>query len=74
MIMNINGPDDLYQEAARIAQARNISVEEVVLSVFAGYVRTWESRQQRAARGNRNHFLAVLDKVPDVEPEEWDRN
>jgi CRISPR/Cas system CSM-associated protein Csm2 small subunit len=28
--------------------------------------------QQRAARGSREKFLAVLDKVPDVEPEELD--
>jgi hypothetical protein len=73
MIVNINVPDDLYQEASRIAQAKHVSIEDVLLSTFADHVRTWERLQQRAARGSRDHFLAVLDKVPDVEPEKWDR-
>jgi hypothetical protein len=33
----------------------------------------WERLKQRASRGSREKFLAVLDKVPDVEPEEFDR-
>lgn len=73
MIVKIDIPEALYQEAARIAQAQNLSVEEVLLSTFTSHVRTWQRLQERAARGNRDHFLAVLDKVPDVEPEEWDR-
>jgi phosphohistidine phosphatase SixA len=73
MIVNIDVPDELYREAAQIAKAHNMSVEEVLLSTFADHVRTWERLQQRAARGNRDHFLAVLEKVPNVEPEDWDR-
>jgi hypothetical protein len=73
MIVNIDVPDDLYREAAQIAQANNMSVEEVLLSTFASHARTWERLQQRAARGSRDHFLAVLDKVANAEPEEWDR-
>ena len=29
--------------------------------------------EQRAARGDRQKFLAVLESVPDIEPEEYDR-
>ena len=29
--------------------------------------------QQRAARGSRENSLAVLDKVPDTEPDDQDR-
>lgn len=29
--------------------------------------------EERARRGNRERFEAVLEKVPDVEPEERDR-
>jgi hypothetical protein len=63
MIVDINVPDDLYQEAARIAQAKHVSIDEVLLSTFADHVRAWERLQQRAARGSREHFIAVLDKV-----------
>jgi len=29
--------------------------------------------EERAKRGSREKFLAVLEKAPDVEPEEYDR-
>jgi hypothetical protein len=35
---------------------------------------SWERLQQRAARGSRDAFVGVLDKVPDIEPEEYDRS
>jgi hypothetical protein len=34
---------------------------------------TVEYLQERAKRGSREKFEAVLAKVPDVEPEEYDR-
>jgi hypothetical protein len=73
MIVNINVPDDLYRELVGIAKVHNISVEELLLSTLAEHVRSLDTLKQRAARGSREHFVAVLDKVPDVEPEEWDR-
>jgi Arc/MetJ-type ribon-helix-helix transcriptional regulator len=33
----------------------------------------WERLQRRAARGDRERFLAVMDQVPDVEPKDYDR-
>jgi hypothetical protein len=29
--------------------------------------------EQRAGRGSREKFLAAMDKVPDVEPDDYDR-
>ncbi len=34
---------------------------------------TEEYLETRARRGNREKFEAVLRKVPDVEPDPWDR-
>ncbi len=36
-------------------------------------LRTVEYLRKRAARGSREKYEAVLAKVPDVEPEEYDR-
>lgn len=50
-----------------------MSVDEVFASAFVEQLAAWERLKQRAARGSRERFLAALDKVPDVEPEDYDR-
>jgi hypothetical protein len=66
-------PEDLYNKALEIAKAQNMPVDEVFASAFSEHLAAWERLQQRAARGDRTKFLAVLDKVPDVEPEPHDQ-
>lgn len=73
MSINVSIPEDLYKVAAKIASDRHISVDEVFASAFAEQLAVWERLKQRAARGDREKFRAVLDKVPDVEPGESDR-
>jgi hypothetical protein len=73
MTVSVNIPEDLYQQAREIAESQHLSVDDVVSSAFAGQLAAWERLKQRAARGSRETFLVVLDKVPDVEPEDHDR-
>ncbi|MGH9342244.1 MAG: toxin-antitoxin system HicB family antitoxin [Terriglobia bacterium] len=73
MNVNINVPEELYEQARIIAEAHRIPVDQVFASAFAEHIATWQRLRERAARGNREKFLAVLDEVPDVEPEEHDR-
>jgi hypothetical protein len=73
MSVSVSVPDELYEKAVEIANAQRVSVDEVFASAFAEQLSAWERLQQRAARGTREKFLAVLDKVPDVEPEDHDR-
>jgi hypothetical protein len=73
MTVNVNIPEELYRQAREIAESQHVSVDDVVSSAFAEQLAAWERLKRRAARGNRESFLAVLDKVPDVEPEEFDR-
>lgn len=70
---SISVPDELYEKAIEIAEAEHVSVDEVFASVFAEHVSAWERLQRRASQGDREKFLAILDRVPDVEPEEFDR-
>lgn len=71
--MSVSVPEELYEKAAAIAKAQNLSVDEVFASAFAEHQAAWERLKRRAARGSREDFLAVLDKVPDVEPAPEDR-
>jgi len=73
MSVSIKVPEELYRQGAVIAEAHHVPVEEVFASAFAEYVAAWQRLRERAARGDRDKFLTVLDKVPDVEPEEYDR-
>jgi elongation factor P--beta-lysine ligase len=74
MSVSVSVPDELYQKAVEIAKAQRVSVDEVFASAFAEQLSAWERLRQRATRGAREKFLAVLDKVPDAEPEDCDRH
>lgn len=71
---SISIPDELYKKAAEIAATQHVSVDQVVASVFAEHLASWERLKQRAARGDRGRFRAVLDKAPAAEPAESDRS
>ena len=73
MSVSVRVPEELYQKAVEIAQAQRVSVDDVFASAFAEQVSVWERLQQRASRGSREKFLAALDEVPDVEPDDYDR-
>ena len=73
MSVSVSVPEELHKKAAEIAKAQRVSVDEVFASAFVEQLAAWERLKQRAARGIREKFLAVLDRVPDAEPEEEDR-
>jgi hypothetical protein len=73
MSVSINIPEDLYREAKVIADAQHRSVDDVIASAFAEQLAAWERLKQRAAQGRREDYLKVLEKVSDVEPEDYDR-
>ena len=73
MSISVSVPEELYRKASAIAEAQNISVDDVFASAFTEQLAAWERLQERAARGNRDKFFAVLEEVPDVEPEDFDR-
>ncbi len=72
MNVNVNVPDELYQQAVEIAKAQQASVDEVIASAFAQQMLAWERLRKKAERGSREKFLAVLDKAPDVERDDYD--
>ena len=73
MSVSVSVPEELYKKAVEVAEAQHVSVDEVFASAFMEQVAAFERLRQRAARGDREKFLAVLDKVPDREPDEQDR-
>jgi hypothetical protein len=65
--MNIEIPEDLYHRAAEIAKAHDVSVDTLFASAFVEQMAAWERLRTRAGRGDRDKFLAVLDKVAETD-------
>lgn len=59
-----------------LAQRESLSMNQIIAAAVAGKLsalRTEDYLEERAARGSRERFEAVLRKVPHVEPDERDR-
>jgi hypothetical protein len=73
MTLNVTVPDVVYRQIADMAARQQVSVERVVAAALAEQLSGWARVEQMAQRGNREAFLAALDKVPAVEPAPEDR-
>ena len=72
-MVNVEVPNEVYDRASQIARSQQMSVADVFVTACTEHVAAWERLEARAKRGNRAKFLEVLEKVPDVDPEEQDR-
>jgi hypothetical protein len=69
-------PDALYKAALEMAQKEQIPVERLLALALAQALGAWQQGDiiaERAKRGDRDKFLKVLAKAPEVEPAEFDR-
>ena len=54
----------------------DVSINQFIVNAIAEKVaslKTVDYLEERAQKGSREHALEVLSKVPDVEPEEFDK-
>lgn len=74
--LNIQLPDSLYKSLQKLAEQDGVSLDQFVALAIAEKISalTTESYlRERANRGNRSNYENVLAKVPDIEPEPYDR-
>ncbi len=74
--LNVNLPDSLYKQMTELAGRENISIDQLVAIALSAQVSAWMTQDyllERAKRGSWEQFQQVLMKVPDVEPEEFDK-
>ena len=74
--MSLRLPDSLHEAAKELARKDHISVNQLVATALAEKISalmTKDYLEERARRGNKRKFEAILARVPDVEPEEYDR-
>jgi len=73
--LSLRLPDSLHKRVRELAQQEGISINQFVSTAVAekmAALLTVSYLEERAKRGNREKFLAVLAKVPDVAPEPGD--
>ena len=76
MNMSIRLPDSLHKRIKQMAEAEGISMNQFITLAVAEKMSALamvEYLKERAKRGSRQKFEAVLANVPDVEPEGYDK-
>jgi len=73
--MSLRLPESLHQKVRELADREGVSINQLVTTALAEKISallTQEYLEARAARGSREKFLEVLDKVPHADPDPGD--
>ncbi|GJD22669.1 hypothetical protein RIVM261_076250 [Rivularia sp. IAM M-261] len=74
--LNVQIPDSLYKQIEAKAIKENVPIDQLVAIALSTQVSAWTSKdyiEARKARGSLDKFKQVLSKVPDVEPDDYDK-
>jgi len=74
--LSLRLPKSLHEQLREVAQEEGISINQFIMLAVAEKVASIsaiEYLEKRAKRGSREKFLEILSKVPDVEPEAFDK-
>lgn len=74
--LNVQIPESLYKQMEALATKENMSIEQLVAVALSAQVSAWMTKdylEEKAQRGSWEKFQQVLTKVPDVEPEDYDK-
>ena len=74
--LSLRLPDSYHTMVKEITTKDNISINQFIISAVAEKISALETQsylEKRAEKGSKNKFMAVLAKVPDTEPADFDR-
>ncbi|MEH2000746.1 MAG: hypothetical protein V7L00_18715 [Nostoc sp.] len=74
--LNVQLPESLYKQIEALAARENISIEQLATIALSAQVSAWMTKgylEEKAKSGSWEKFQQVLNKVPNVEPEEYDK-
>jgi metal-responsive CopG/Arc/MetJ family transcriptional regulator len=74
--LNAQIPDSLYKQIDELVKRESMTLSQFVAIALSAQVSAWMTKdylEERAKRGSWEKFQKILEKVPDVEPEEYDR-
>lgn len=74
--LNLELPESLHRKMLELAHNDGISMHQFVATAIAEKISALTTQsylEERAKHGNKEKFLQALSKVPDIEPEEFDK-
>lgn len=74
--LSVRLPESLHGHLKSVAQREGVSINQLIATAVAekmSALLTEEYLDERARRGRRDKFEAVLGRVPSVESDPWDR-
>ena len=74
--LSVRIPKSLHEQLRELANEEGVSINQFVTLAIAEKIATLttiEYLEKRAQRGSREKLLAALNRVPDAEPEEYDK-
>ncbi|MBN3906008.1 MAG: hypothetical protein HWQ35_05440 [Nostoc sp. NMS1] len=74
--LNVQLPKSLYKQIEALAARENISIEQLATIALSAQVSAWMTKdylEEKAKSGSWAKFQQVLNKVPNVESEEYDK-
>ena len=69
-------PDTLFRQAKSIAEREDMTLDQFIAVALASQISSWETGKsftERAKRGDWEKSREILAKVPDTEPEDYDK-
>jgi len=75
--LSLRLPNSLHKQLRELARSEGVSINQLVSSAVGekmAALMTAEYLEDRAERGSRARFQAVMAKVPDIEPPPEDRH
>jgi len=74
--LSIRLPESLHKKIKELAEKEGISMNQFItlaVSEKMSALLTVDYLKERAEKANKKKFINVMDQVPDVEPDEYDK-
>jgi len=74
--INLSLPDSLHKRVKELADKDLVSIDQFAISAIAEKIAafmTQDCLEERAKRGSKEKFEHAMAKIPDIEPEEYDK-
>ena len=73
--LSIRIPDSYHTMVKEVSKIDNISINQFITAAIGEKLTALQTEnylEKRSKKGSKEKFLAVLDKAPDIRPEEYD--